>query len=282
MVIDFHTHIFARAVLEGREEHGRRDPTFAEMYADPRARLADAGELLASMERAEIDLSVVLGFAWSDPQDCSRHNDALLEAAAGAGGRLVPFCTVQPREVEAARREIERVAAAGARGLGELRPDSQGYDLDGPAGDLLAWAAEELGLILLFHVTEPVGHPYPGKAGLGLGPFYRFLRRHPRAWTVGAHWGGGLPLFSPMPEVAAALRHTWVDTAATPLLYSPDVYGATDPLVCGGRVLFGSDFPLLDQGRQRRLAAEALPDDERRRLVLGAAATGLLGLETPP
>ena len=281
MIIDSHTHIFPPRMRERREEYLRRDPTFAEMYASPKALLATAEELLASMDEAQIDRSVVLGFAWSELEPCVQHNDYLLEAAAKSGGRLIPFCTIQPRAGNDAFREMERCARAGARGLGELRPDSQGYRLDeGAAAEVLAEAAIRHGLVLLFHVSEPVGHPYPGKAGLSVASFYRFAAGHDALPVIGAHWGGGLPFYSLMPEVRRALTDAYFDTAATPFLYGPTVYRQGVDLVGAERILFGSDFPLIEQGRQRRAIEEAFPtDDPARALILGENARRLLRLE---
>ena len=251
MVVDCHTHVFPPQVVEAREEYLRADPTFGELYGNPRARLATAPDLLASMERAAVDISFMLGFAWRDQEMCRRHNDYLLEWAARSGGRLVAFCTVNPVG-PGAEEEAERCARAGARGLGELRPESQGWDLLGPAGERLASLARRLGLALLFHVSEPVGHRYAGKEGLALATFYRFAEANPDLCIVGAHLGGGLPFYAHMPEVREVCRRLYFDTAAVPLLYSPDALALVDD----DRLLFGSDFPLL--GQERALAS--LPD----------------------
>jgi len=281
MIIDSHTHIFPPHMHQRREEYLRRDPAFAEMYTSPKARLASAEDLLASMDEAQIDKSVVLGFAWSELEPCVQHNDYLLEAAAKSSGRLIPFCTIQPRAGNDAFREMERCARAGARGLGELRPDSQGYRLDeGAAAEVLAEAALRHALVLLFHVSEPVGHAYPGKEALSVASFYRFVAAHGGQAVVGAHWGGGLPFYALMPEVRQALGDVYFDTAATPLLYGQAVYRQAADLVGAERILFGSDFPLIEQRRQRQAIEEAFPaDDPARALILGENARRLLRLE---
>jgi hypothetical protein len=277
MVLDFHTHIFPPQVRERREDYLRRDSVFAQMYNSPKAEIATAEELLASMERAEVDTSVVLGFAWSEQELCREHNEYLLEAAARSSGRLVPFCIIQPRAGDDALAEVERCVRGGARGLGELRPESQGYSLDESAGDILAEAAGRHDLILLFHVSEPVGHAYPGKSGLGLDAFYRFVSCHQGLTAVGAHWAGGLPFYALMPEVAEGLANVYVDTAATPLLYGPAIYRQVAELVGSERILFGSDYPLISQQRQRQAIEDSLGDDEDgRRLILGENACRLL------
>lgn len=279
MIIDFHTHVFPTRVRDQRDEYLRRDATLRELYSDPKSKLASAEELFASMDEAGVDVSVIVGFAWGEMDLCRLTNDYILEAAARSGGRLAPFCCVQPRAGDEARAEIERCAAAGARGLGELRPDNQGYDLAGGAeAGLLAWASSTYDLPLLFHVSEPVGHSYPGKAGLEVGPLYRFVMNFPTVNVVAAHWGGGLLFYALMPEVGKALGNTFFDTAASPLLYKPAVYRRAVDLVGADRILFASDFPLLSQRRCLAQVREAGLSEQEQRLILGENARRLLRL----
>ena len=257
-----------------------REPTFAALYADPRAKLATAEDLLASMEAAAVDVSVALGFAWQDEGLCREHNDYLLDAARTSGGRVVPFCTLPLGAGPAAvASEAGRCLAAGARGFGELRPENQGCDLGGPTGETLAAIAVEADVPLLFHVSEPVGHAYAGKEGLALASFAAFVARFPAVKTIAAHWGGGLPFFALMPEVRRAIENTCFDTAASSLLYDDTVYDRGVALAGRERVLFGSDFPLLSQKISRRRIEESGLDDETKHHVLGKNAASLLRLE---
>ncbi len=281
VIIDSHTHIFPPQVRENRADYVRRDPTFAEMYGSTDAKIATAEDLVGSMDAAGVDVSVALGFAWRDHEDCVRHNDYLLEAAEKSGGRIVSFCTVNMRAGEPAAREVERCARGGARGLGELRPDSQGWPLNAEAGDTLANLASRLNLILLFHVTEPVGHEYPGKHGLRLDSFYRFVAGAGDVAVVGAHLAGGLPLFAPMPAVRNALSGVFADTAALSYLYQPSVLSAVTSASGGltpDRLLFGSDYPLVEQSAALRVIRESGLDAAALRGVLGENAQRLLGL----
>ena len=240
--------------------------------------MATAEELLASMDAGGIDVSVACGFAWSDAELCAEHNEYLLEAAAASNGRIVPFCTVQP-SADGARDDLKRWAARGARGLGELRPLNQGYTLiDSDQSDLLAWAAEAYDMALLFHASEPVGHPYAGKEGLPVEELYRFIADFPGTTVIAAHWGGGLPFYALMPEVRDALSQTYFDTAATGFLYRPEIYRMTIDLVGADHILFGSDYPLVSQERALRELREAPIDDAGRELILGENARRLLRL----
>jgi predicted TIM-barrel fold metal-dependent hydrolase len=278
MIIDSHTHVFAPGVRDGRESYLERDTTFREMYTNPKARIATADELLASMDEAGIDHSVICGFGWSDAEVCEEHNEYLLEAAAQSNGRLIAFCTIQPSK-KGARDDVKRWAARGAHGLGELRPASQGYSLiDSDEADLLAWAADAYDLVLLFHSSEPVGHVYPGKKGLPVEQLGRFVADFPGVAVVGAHWGGGLPFYSLMPEMSKAMNRTYVDTAATGLLYSPDVFARVVDLMGAQKVLFGSDYPLTSQQDALQALREAPMPDDARPLIEGENVRELLRL----
>lgn len=281
VIIDFHTHIFPPHVRENRGDYLRRDPTFAEMYDSQQAKIATAEDLLRSMNEAGVDMSVALGFAWRHHQDCARHNDYLLEAAGKSGGRIVPFCTVNLLSGESAVKEVERCVRGGARGLGELRPDSQGWPLDGEAGDVLADLASRHSLILLFHVTEPVGHEYPGKHGLRLDSFCRFVAGAGDLSVVGAHLAGGLPLYAPMPGAREALSGVCVDTAALRYLYQPSVLTGVAQALGADRLLLGSDFPLVEQAAALREIRASGLDDAALRRVLGENARRLLGGPMP-
>ena len=278
MIIDTHTHIFPPGVRDHRKSYLERDATFRELYSNPKARIATTEELIASMDEAGIDRSVVCGFGWSDAELCLEHNEYLLETAAQSDGRLVAFCSIQPSE-KGARDELKRWAARGARGLGELRPESQGYSLiDSDEADLLSWAADAYDLVLLFHASEPVGHAYPGKKGLPVEQLGRFVADFPGVAVVGAHWGGGLPFYALMPEMREAMERTYVDTAATGLLYGPDVAARVIDLIGAKKVLFGSDFPLVSQREALQTLRDAPMPDEARPLIEGENARDLLRL----
>lgn len=279
MIVDAHTHAFPPAIVDRREQLLQIEPTFAELYANPRARLATADDVLGTMTHTNVDATVIAGFAWQDPALCREHNDYLLRAAEASAGRLLAFCTLPLGDPEAARVEMVRVARGGARGLGELRPESQSASLANPAtSELLAWASEAYDLPLLVHASEPVGHGYPGKSGQSLGPLYDFICDHEDVHVIAAHWGGGLPFYALMPEVRIALRNVWVDTAATTLLYDAAIFQLVARLIGPERILFGSDYPLLSPKAQIAFIADAPLSDAERRAVLGENAASLLHL----
>jgi predicted TIM-barrel fold metal-dependent hydrolase len=280
MIIDFHAHVFPPDICADRTECLRLDPTFALLYAEPNSRLAAAEDLLRSMDEAGIDASVIVNFAWRDPDLCRRTNDYILESAASSNGRLIPFGLFAPGP--GAREEVERCIRLGLRGLGELRPENQGYDLDSTSESALLAEAAGHHLPLLFHTTEPVGHDYPGKEGQPIDSLYRFIERAPQATVVASHWGGGLPFYSLLRRGHPVLANTYFDTAASRFLYRHEVFRHVVDIIGAEHVLFGTDFPLLSQSRCRKEIEDAPLSDEEKRLVLGGNAQRLLNLPVVP
>ena len=274
MVIDFHTHIFPPRMRENRDRYVQRDRTLAALYADPRARMASAEDLIAAMDEDGVDVAVAMGIGWSDYDTAREANDYIIEATRCWQGRIVGFAGINPAWGDRAVREAERCAEAGLRGIGELHPDTQGFDLaDKRTMAGLMSVAQERRLIVTTHSSEPVGHLYAGKGSVTPQVMMQFIGNFPDATIVCAHWGGGLPFYALMPEVAAALRNVHFDTAASPFLYKPQVYSTVSSLVGADKILFGSDYALLRPSRLlNEIAASSLTSQQRDALEGGNAA----------
>jgi predicted TIM-barrel fold metal-dependent hydrolase len=93
-----------------------------------------------------------------------------------------------------------------------------------------------------------------------------------------AHWGGGLPFYELMPEIHAVTRNTSYDSAASTYLYTHSVIDTVVRIVGTERVLYGSDYPILSQGRLARRFERTLPDADAREAVLQVNATRVYGL----
>ncbi len=283
MIIDFHTHIFPPSMRNSRADYLRRDATLATLFTNPGAAMASAEELIAAMDRARVDAAVVLGMGWTDPDVAREANDYLIKSAARFPGRLIPFCSVNPAWGEQALIEVERCALAGAKGIGELHPDTQGFLLsDVRLMAPLVEVAQSHSLILLTHSSEPVGHHYPGKGSATPSELMALIEAFPELPLVCAHWGGGLPFYSLMPEVRTALSNTYFDTAASPLLYSQDLFSLGPRLVDLGSILLGSDYPLLEPERLVQQVNNASLSVEERNAILGDNAQRLLNLTSRP
>jgi predicted TIM-barrel fold metal-dependent hydrolase len=279
MIIDFHTHIFPSRLIKNRQKYIDSDACFAILYSSPKARLATAEQLIASMDEEEIDISVVLNLGWTTHELCVETNEYILESITRYPKRLIGFCAVQPLSLEAALKEIDRCAGAGARGIGEMRPDMQLIDfreeeIMKPLVELMI----KHKLVLLTHASEPVGHEYKGKGAVTPEVLYPLITGYPELPLVCAHWGGGLPFYALMPEVNKAMANVFFDTAASPFLYSPRIYEQVAQLTGADKILFGSDYPLLPQRRLLdEIEALGLPEDKKQ-LILSGNAEKLLGI----
>ncbi|MGB5926506.1 MAG: amidohydrolase family protein [Dehalococcoidia bacterium] len=277
VIMDFHTHIFPLWLRERRDEYIKRDACFSLLYSQPKARLATAEELLAAMDEAGIDLSVVLNIGWVSHELCVKTNDYILDSVSRYPKRLVGFCAIQPRAGDAAIAEIERCARAGAKGIGELRSDVQDFDLtDKRTMKPLVDAALKHDLIFLTHSSEPVGHEYFGKGSITPDILYSFITAFPNLKLVCAHWGGGLPFYALMPEVATALANVLFDTAATVFLYKPEIFEQVSRIIGSDRILFGTDYPLMHQNRVlAQVQSAQLPAKDKAK-ILGDNAQKML------
>ena len=279
MIIDFHAHVFPPRIKKNRRQYIDNDPCFAVLYSQKEAKLATTDELIDSMDKAGIDISVIVNIGWLTHELCVETNDYILESIARYPQRLIGFCTVQPQSPGAAIAEIERCAQAGARGIGEMRPDMQLFDLrDEEITQSFAEALRKHKLILLTHASEPVGHEYPGKGIITPDMLYPFITSFPDLTIVCAHWGGGLPFYVLMPEVKQAMKNVFFDTAASPFLYSPQIYNQITQLVGADKILFGSDYPLLAQAQVLQEISSADLPEEAKGLILSGNAQRLLGI----
>jgi hypothetical protein len=241
--------------------------------------MATAEDLVEAMDEDGVDRSVAMGIGWTDQGVAREVNDYIVDSARRYPERIVGFAGISPSWGETAVQEAERCADEGLRGIGELHADWQGYDIrDETTMAPLMELARQRGLIVTTHASEPVGHTYAGKGETKPEKLWRLIRNFPDNIIVCAHWGGGLPFYALMREVSESLANVYFDSAASPFLYRPEVFGSVKGLVGVERILMGSDYPLL---RARRLVTQVeesgLSEDDMA-AILGGNAERLLGI----
>ena len=280
-IVDFHCHILPPSFPDRHEELAMRDSTYSELFPQPGARMATAESLMEAMRQAGVAHSVALGFGWTDLELARETNDYLIQAVDRHSEQLTGFCTVNPAWGDRALEEVERCVSAGLRGIGELHPDTQGFDIsDITRMSPMMELARSLKLPVLVHTSEPVGHHYPGKGKTTPDRVYRFVKNFPGNTIVCAHWGGGLPFYGLMPEIPEELRNVYFDTAASPFLYRPEIFATVAGIIGPERILFGTDYPLLRHRRILEQVDSSGLDDLSKSAILGGNAEKLLGLET--
>lgn len=284
MIFDAHTHICPPEIRADRTKYFEGEPNFRLLYENPRSQLVGAAELVAALDRWGARGACAFGFPWNNDETTSLCNDYVLDAARRFPGRVIPFACVHPTRGTVAVREAERCLAQGARGVGEIATYAEGL---GPevrrAIAPLAELCREAGAPLLLHTNEPVGHAYPGKSRMDHAEIFALIAAHPETKWILAHWGGGLFVHHLLRKgVDETLRNVWYDTAAGPFLYKSEAYRRFAELAGIGKLLYGSDFPLLEMDRYRRNMEEAGLSGEEQAAVLGANLAALLGLPVTP
>lgn len=250
MIIDCHTHIFPSFFRDQRERFFHEEPDFKNLYQSPQSRLAGKTELISNMDKEDIDQSVIFGFPWKKAEYAYRHNDYIIESVQQNPDRLIGFCCVDPLS-KYATKEIERCLRAGLSGIGELAVYDSEFSSDFfSAMDHITALATHSKVPILLHTNEPVGHQYPGKQPMHLSHLFDLLKKYRSNQFILAHWGGGLFFYALMKkEVKEVLKNTWFDTAASPYLYSSDIYRVAGEIIGFDKILFGSDYPLINPGR---------------------------------
>jgi predicted TIM-barrel fold metal-dependent hydrolase len=245
VIIDAHVHLYPDAANQDPAEwaRARHEPYWAALVTRRRKdgsavqEFPSLAELVRDMDAAGIDQAVLLGWYWEHHATCVEQNRFYADCLKAEPARFKAFATVHAQAGEAALDEIRWARDAGFSGIGELSPHSQGVRLDDPAWRDILKLAGQLRLPVNLHVTDPNSKPYPGRRETPLADFVAMAREFPWTKFILAHWGGGLA-FDTENHI---LPNVYYDTAASPLLYDADAWTKAPP----GRVLFGSDYPLV-------------------------------------
>jgi uncharacterized protein len=233
---------------------------------DPDGYRATLDQLLAALDAA--DATGAAFFTMHEPGGYPPANDRVLAEAEAAGGRLVPFCRVDPHAGAAA--EAERCFDAGARGI-KLHPRAERFRLAEPEVERAVALAAERGLPVLVHAGR--GIPALGRDALALAERHRGVR------LILAHAG------------ISDLAWLWRHAPAHPNLFFDTSWWSVDDLLAllclvpPGQVLLGSDAPygtpLTSAVTTLRCALAAGLTQEQVRSVAGDQARRLVAGEEP-
>ena len=236
-------------VIRNWDHYAAKDSTLGELF-NKHSRTSTAEELIEVMDETEINIAVVLGMGWADNSFNSHINDYILDSYKTFPDRLIPLTGVVPLSGDVGIYEAERCIALGSKGFGEIHLSSQGINISNmdsirPYVNLLV----SHGFPTVIHASEPVGHKYPGKGTTTPKILESFIHNFPKLKVILAHWGGGMFLYELMPEIESSFRNVYYDSSATPLLYDKHVFEIAVKVVGAGKILFGSDYPLVHPRR---------------------------------
>lgn len=277
MIIDFHTHLFPKAMRDNREKYFEGEPAFKMLYAWEKAKLIGGHDMIEVMDQEQVDVSVAFGFPWKNTAYTKMHNDYIMDVVARYPDRVKGFCCLDTCS-ETAPAEVMRCIDGGLSGVGELAFYETGIvcEVRDSLAPIMA-VCREKNLPVMMHTNEPVGHMYPGKSENTLAQIYDIIKRFPDNKIVLAHWGGGIFFYGLLKkEVKAALKNVWMDTAASPFLYDPAIYRHAIDIIGVKKILFSSDFPLIKPSRYFKEFEEAGLTREEKNAICGENARKLL------
>lgn len=190
---------------------------------DPDGFGVTAEELLEAL--AIVNARAVV-FTMHEPGGYPAANDRVIAEAEASGGRLVPFCRLDPGADPVA--EAERCLARGARGI-KLHPRAERFTLDHPEVERVFALADERRLPILVHAGR--GIPALGRHA------YELTGCFPNVRLILAHAG--------VSDLAWLWRHA---DERPNLLYDTSWWTAADllalfSLVPPARILLASDAP---------------------------------------
>jgi predicted TIM-barrel fold metal-dependent hydrolase len=247
-LIDAHTHILPDLSLNIFKPI-LSDPIYISLFSNNQA-ISNSNHLISEMKKNKIDRSVTLGYGWASIEAIRLFNDYNLKASKEFSNQIIPFCSANPKLGSSNVVEIKRALTSGAKGIGEIHPDSQKLDLE----DKKLWEgtmnlARESSSPVVIHSSEPVGHSYAGKGNTTPRKLYNFIKMFSENKIILAHWGGGLMFYELMEEVKQLSKNVYYDTAATSFLYNSNIFTVAKNIIGTKKIIFGSDFPLLNPQR---------------------------------
>jgi len=206
-------------------------------------------ELIAVMEDSNWDKAVIFGFAFKDPKLCAMVNNYTIKMVKKYPQKLMGFAVVNPL-AENLEKELQKCKESGLKGVGELFPAGQNFDITikNNLKDVCDFC-EKNNWPLLIHLNEPVGHYYKGKTGDSVRKAEEMAGNFPGVNFIYAHLGGGLCFYELMPEMREKLKNVYYDTAAQPFLYDRKIYEVFKDIGIIDKIILGSDYPLLSPSR---------------------------------
>jgi predicted TIM-barrel fold metal-dependent hydrolase len=182
-------------------------------------------------------------------------NDTIAQAVKDHPDVFIGFGVVEPQLGELARVEARRCAEElGLKGLGELNPGRQAFYPNDERYYPLWEEASRQNLVLLFHggmmgagAGTPGGMGYKLKYGRPIPYLDDLAADFPELRIIGAH-----PAWPWQEEALAVARHKtnfYIDLSGWAPRYFPPQLVQYAGSILQDRVLFGSDWPVLDVER---------------------------------
>lgn len=248
-MIDAHTHRYPDEVIQDPVSFAEKRQEFHWLdLVRPAGKTSLQGwanreKMLNDMDEAKIDRCVLLGWYWENQETCQWQNDYYATCLDQDPNRFIGFASFHSGLANPVE-ELERRRDQGFLGIGECHPWVQGSSPRDPIWMNCMEFASNAGWPVTFHVTEPVGHEYPGRVPTPFEDFLWIARQFPDLKIILAHAGGLFPFYELNPQIKSELTNVFYDLAACPLLYESGIYRQLIQVVGCEKLLWGTDYPL--------------------------------------
>jgi len=277
--IDVHVHPQTEEYLKAM---GPRAEQMAQYFGQPREAVSFA--TLADQYRERKMMAVLqsntdVASSGRDPIP----NDVIAQAVKDHPDVFIGFGVIEPQLGQVAMNELKRFTDMGLRGIGELNPGRQFFYPNDPAYYPLWEEAQRQNLTILFHTgMMGAGAGTPG----GMGYKLKYTRPvpylddvagdFPELKIIGAH-----PSWPWQDESLAICRHKtnfYIDISGwAPKYFSPQLIQYMNSII-QDRVLFGTDWPVIEVERWMREFEEIKLKPEARQKIMVGNAKKLFGL----
>ncbi|QWF22397.1 amidohydrolase family protein [Nocardioides sp. LMS-CY] len=208
-------------------------------------------------------------------------SEEIAKTAAAHHDVLIPFGSVDPHAPDAAARARRLVTEYGVRGF-KFHPSIQAFTPNDPAYYPIYDVLQELGVVALFHTGQTgIGSGLPGGRGIKLRLSDPMLlddvaADFPHLQIVMAH--PSVPWVDSAISIATHKANVFIDLSGwSPKYFPPQLVRQANSLL-KHKVLFGSDYPVINPDRWMAAFDELEIKPEVRPLVLKENALRLLGL----
>ena len=286
MLIDFHTHTFP---------DGLAKKVLPKIAGDASIRYyteATNSSLLESMDRAHVDMSVILPVV-TKPSQCETINKTAIEINDRYFPRLLSFGGIHP-DNENYREILKSIKESGIKGI-KLHPLYQGVAIDDIRNVRIIDCASELGMIVVIHAGKDLSFPgdlvdpdrisrmldevKPEKMVLAhMGSYAKWEDVYELLCGRGAYLDTSFSLnpVRPLDDT----KEGWDSLEANPILVpplKPELFRKMVEKNGADHMLFASDSPWCDQKETFELVDAYLSESEKDAVYYGNALR-LLGM----
>ncbi len=242
MIVDTHAQLWTKEVIESMPEEMVK--SYSKVFGKDFSVTVDM--MITSMDSAGVDKAVVVGVDAETTFSYKVSNDAVYNAVQESNGRLIGFAGVDPHKGRLALKELERaIDELNLKGL-KLMPHLHMLNPNDPKMYPIYELAQELNIPVLFH-TGTQFHA---------GTKIKYCKPididdiaidFPELRLIIAHFG--YPWYEEALAVVRRNENVYFNIAGWSPKYIPEIVIKQMNSILSDKVLFGTDFPLMNYPR---------------------------------